>query len=76
MWYTNKNFRGSYTFRSLTTEKLGATASDLRYPLKNNDGKDILHFAGEATHDHYFSTVHGAIETGWREANRISNYYR
>lgn len=30
-------------------------------------------FAGEATHDHYYSTVHGAIESGWREADRILN---
>ena len=28
-------------------------------------------FAGEATHDTHFSTVHGAIETGRREAERI-----
>ena len=32
-------------------------------------------FGGEATHDHYYSTVHGAIETGWREADRILRYY-
>lgn len=35
----------------------------------------IVHFAGEATHDHYYSTVHGAIETGWREAKRIADLY-
>ena len=29
-------------------------------------------FAGEATHSDYFATVHGAIESGLREANRIS----
>lgn len=28
-------------------------------------------FAGEATHDYFYSTVHGAVETGWREADRI-----
>ena len=33
------------------------------------DGK--LLFAGEATHPRHFSTVHGAIESGWREADRI-----
>jgi spermine oxidase len=31
----------------------------------------LLQFAGEATHSGYFSTVHGAIESGWREADRI-----
>lgn len=30
-----------------------------------------MQFAGEATHPDYFSTVHGAIESGWREADRI-----
>jgi hypothetical protein len=33
-----------------------------------------LLFAGEATHSSYFSTVHGAIETGWREAKRITQF--
>lgn len=28
-------------------------------------------FAGEATHPYYYSTVHGAIETGYREADRV-----
>jgi len=30
-----------------------------------------LLFGGEATHSSYFSTAHGAIESGWREANKI-----
>ena len=30
-----------------------------------------LHFAGEATNPSHFSTVHGAIESGWREAENI-----
>ena len=33
------------------------------------DGR--LLFGGEATHPKHFSTVHGAIEAGWREADRI-----
>ncbi|GFU06879.1 hypothetical protein NPIL_304162 [Nephila pilipes] len=36
----------------------------------------VLLFAGEATHDKYFSTVHGAYETGLREAERIFQHYR
>lgn len=36
----------------------------------------VLLFAGEATHEHFFSTVHGAIETGWREADRIAEDLR
>lgn len=37
--------------------------------------KPILLFAGEATSMHHFSTVHGAVESGYREANRLVNYY-
>ncbi|XP_011688273.1 PREDICTED: polyamine oxidase-like [Wasmannia auropunctata] len=32
--------------------------------------------AGEATHDHYYSTVHGAVETGFREADRLIDFER
>ena len=30
-----------------------------------------LLFAGEATHDHYYSTLHAAYITGLREADRL-----
>lgn len=35
----------------------------------------IILFAGEATHERFFSTVHGAIESGFREADRLIEYY-
>ena len=31
----------------------------------------MLLFAGEATHDHYYSTLHAAYATGVREGSRI-----
>lgn len=34
-----------------------------------------LLFAGEATHHQYFSTVHGAMLSGHREAQRILKYH-
>ncbi|XP_003704750.2 uncharacterized protein LOC100878001 [Megachile rotundata] len=75
-WYTDEHFYGSYSFRSLTTEEMNIETKDLAEPFITADGKPILLFAGEATHDHYYSTVHGAVETGYREADRIVDFYR
>lgn len=36
----------------------------------------VVLFAGEATHPHHYSTVHGALETGRREAHNILNYIK
>lgn len=74
-WFTNKHFRGSYSFRSVTTDILKTSANDLALPLYNALGKLSLLFAGEATHDHYYSTVHGALDSGYREADRIISFY-
>lgn len=75
-WYTDEYFRGSYTFKSITTEKLNVKTEDLAEPIILADGKPIILFAGEATHERYYSTVHGAVETGFREADRIIDFYR
>lgn len=76
-WFTNPNFRGSYSFRSIFTEEVCTSARELAKPLMADEPSDkpIVQFAGEATSDHYYSTVHGAVEAGWREANRIAEYY-
>ncbi|XP_053689174.1 spermine oxidase-like isoform X2 [Sabethes cyaneus] len=74
-WHSNPNFRGSYTFRSITTDLLKTSAEHLALPLTNAFGVPVVQFAGEATHNHYYSTVHGAIESGWREADRLVTIY-
>uniref|UniRef100_A0A1A9Z0N5 Amine oxidase domain-containing protein n=1 Tax=Glossina pallidipes TaxID=7398 RepID=A0A1A9Z0N5_GLOPL len=94
-WYTNENFRGSYSFRSMYTEEVGTSARELAQPLyvvttkpllngqssaeplfsQSRCDKPVVQFAGEATSDHYFSTVHGAVEAGWREAKRLAELY-
>ncbi|CAG5075176.1 Similar to Smox: Spermine oxidase (Mus musculus), partial [Cotesia congregata] len=75
-WSTDKHIHGCYSFRSLKSEELNATASKLAEPILAKNGNPIIMFAGEATHDHYYSTVHGAIEAGEREAKRLINFYR
>lgn len=70
-WFSNPNFRGSYTFRSTTTDMLRTGQTDLALPLTNSVGVPVVCFGGEATSEHYYSTVHGAVESGWREAKRI-----
>lgn len=74
-WYSNKFARGSYSHRSMNTEAFNTSAADLAAPIYSEDNKPILLFAGEATHSFHYSTVHGAIESGWREADRIYEYY-
>lgn len=70
-WFQNPNFRGSYSYRGMEAERGNVSPADLARPLVNSEGKEVVLFAGEATHPYYYSTVHGAIETGFREAQRI-----
>ncbi|CAG9766299.1 unnamed protein product [Ceutorhynchus assimilis] len=76
-WFSNPNFRGTYSYESVKGHSGGQynLQEKLGSPLMNEDGKLTLLFAGEATHPHYFSTVHGAIESGYREADRLIEVY-
>lgn len=65
-WYSDPLIRGSYSYQTVESVRLKAVA---RMAEPAMDGR--LLFGGEATHPQYFSTVHGAIEAGWREAKRI-----
>ena len=67
-WLSNPNFRGSYSFNSLKSDAFNASRRELSQPIKNSVGDPAILFAGEATHEHFYSTVHGAVESGWREA--------
>lgn len=75
-WQSNPHFRGSYSNITLESDALDATTTKLAEPINDQNGKPILQFAGEATDQHYFSTVHGAIGSGWREAQRLIDLYR
>lgn len=76
-WYTNPFFCGSYSYRSQETERhSGSGAHILAAPVSDSSGRARLFFAGEATHDHFYSTVHGAVETGFRAAQQIVDQWR
>lgn len=73
-WFCNRFSLGSYSYRSIESKEMNVWASDLALPVYDSKGYPRLFFAGEATHDHFYSTVHGAVETGWREGDRIAKY--
>ncbi|XP_067656296.1 spermine oxidase-like isoform X1 [Haliotis asinina] len=73
-WGNNPFTRGSYSFVAV-----GSCQSDLyalMEPLQapGMDKPQVM-FAGEATHPSFYSTTHGALLTGYREAQRIIKMY-
>ncbi|XP_075223796.1 peroxisomal N(1)-acetyl-spermine/spermidine oxidase-like isoform X3 [Lycorma delicatula] len=73
-WHSDPYSSGSYSFRSVDSDHLDVSHGQLAEPLVNDSGRKVVFFAGEATHPYFFSTVHGAIETGFNQAeNVISN---
>ena len=69
-WMRDENYRGAYSYL-----KTGANEEDiarLALPVTWDErGGVALLFAGEATSEKFFSTTHGAYESGVREAERI-----
>ncbi|XP_031616985.1 spermine oxidase-like [Contarinia nasturtii] len=75
-WYSNPLFRGSYSCYTLKAEALEGNVQKLAEPINDSNEKPIVQFAGEATSTKHYSCVHGAIESGWREADRLINFYK
>ncbi|XP_016982062.1 spermine oxidase [Drosophila rhopaloa] len=75
-WHSNPNFRGSYSFYATYADELRTGRTDLGSPLMNVSGRPRIQFAGEASSRNHFSTVHGATESGWREADRLNEFYK
>ncbi|XP_047393826.1 peroxisomal N(1)-acetyl-spermine/spermidine oxidase isoform X1 [Sciurus carolinensis] len=70
-WHSAPYTRGSYSYVAV-----GSTGDDidlLAQPLPVDDTSTQLQilFAGEATHRTFYSTTHGALLSGWREADRL-----
>lgn len=77
-WGSNPFIRGSYSFT-----RVGSSGGDferLAMPLpdaNSTKGSPLqVLFAGEATHRKYYSTTHGALLSGQREANRLIEMYQ
>lgn len=83
-WNSNPFIKGSYSFQSM--ESFHHQVEDLQEPIcgpdtiadNNNFARSIprIMFAGEATSGDLYSTSHGAIVSGWREADRLIEYYK
>ncbi|XP_063932784.1 spermine oxidase-like isoform X2 [Zophobas morio] len=71
-WCTDPHVRGTYSFEKVGYSKDNVSHNaKLAEPLVNEEGRSVLLFAGEATNPIHYSTVHGAVESGKREAERI-----
>ena len=72
-WLANPFTLGAYGYRETDSDIMGITSSDLGKPLMVFGVPRVL-FAGEATHDEFYSAVHGALATGAAEAMRIIDF--
>ncbi|NXL51193.1 PAOX oxidase, partial [Podilymbus podiceps] len=75
-WHSAPFTRGSYSYVAVGSS--GDDIDVLAQPLPE-DPKDPrplqLLFAGEATHRTFYSTTHGALLSGWREAERLTQLF-
>ncbi|XP_052748336.1 possible lysine-specific histone demethylase 1-like [Galleria mellonella] len=70
-WHSNPYTRGGLTYDNVISPQYPTVREDLGAPLTDSSGRPRVLFAGEATNPTHFSTVHGASESGYREANRL-----
>ncbi|XP_072938120.1 spermine oxidase-like isoform X2 [Epargyreus clarus] len=72
-WASNPLARGTYSYRGVDTEEQGGSAVILSEPLYHDSSKGfpVVCFAGEATSHHHHGPAHGAVESGFREAERL-----
>nr|KAF6423852.1 spermine oxidase [Rousettus aegyptiacus] len=77
-WGSNPYFRGSYSYTRVGSS--GADVEKLAKPLPYTESSKMapmqVLFSGEATHRKYYSTTHGALLSGQREAARLIEMYR
>ncbi|XP_066156163.1 peroxisomal N(1)-acetyl-spermine/spermidine oxidase-like [Euwallacea fornicatus] len=69
-WRNNENFLGAYSYESVRGDSRRGRL-DLGEVIRNEEGVPVLLFAGEATNSVNFATVHGAIDSGRKMAERV-----
>ncbi|KAM9273357.1 peroxisomal N(1)-acetyl-spermine/spermidine oxidase [Morus bassanus] len=75
-WHSTPYIWGSYSYVAIGSS--GDDIDVLAQPLPEDpeDSRPLqLLFAGEATHRTFYSTTHGALLSGWREAERLNNLF-
>ncbi|NXK19320.1 PAOX oxidase, partial [Arenaria interpres] len=76
-WHSAPYTRGSYSYVAVGSS--GDDIDALAQPLPEDpeDPRPLqLLFAGEATHRTFYSTTHGALLSGWREAERLNQLFK
>ena len=74
-WNSNTNFCGVYSYRNQDSDANGIKNKDLSTPILVRGCPRIL-FAGEATDEKHYGTVHGALSAAEREVNRLKIFWK
>ena len=81
-WNADKYIRGSYSHISTRCDDNGVTPATLAEPIwgkiagkRSSEDVPIIMFAGEATHENFYSTTHGAYDTGVNQAKTFLQYH-
>ncbi|EEB18371.1 Putrescine oxidase, putative [Pediculus humanus corporis] len=91
-WWSNEYVRGGYSHITVKCDEPKINGSNLAQPVYTTlggyepgiasgmtdelDNKPTILLAGECTHMNYFSTVHGAYESGQNQARVILDYQK
>jgi spermine oxidase len=73
-WNSNEFIQGAYSFTSKNTDLIRDWEKVLSKPIEfelPGKAKNTVLLAGEACHEFYFSTVHGAFLSGMEQAEKI-----
>ncbi|NXX82147.1 PAOX oxidase, partial [Urocolius indicus] len=76
-WHSAPYTRGSYSYVAVGSsgDDIDVLAQPLPEDLEDPRPPQLL-FAGEATHRSFYSTTHGALLSGWREAERLNRRFQ